>query len=397
MSVIVQKFGGSSLTKPEQREMAARRVVAAVRAGYTPVVVVSAMGRSGDPYATDSLIQLCRAEHPDPIARSLDMVMACGEIISAVVFSGVLRRLGYEAVPLSGGQAGLFTDEVYGHAAVQHVLPERLQVLTAQGRIPVVAGFQGISANGDWTTLGRGGSDTTAALLGEALESSCVEIYTDVDGIMTADPRLVPHARVLRHIGYGEVFQIADQGAKVIHTGAVAVSQRSGIPLVIRNTANDLPGTIISDRGTGEEHRTVSSITYLPGRCQVNVQADTCTRQHLLEGLAENGVSIDLINIFPDRMLFTVGDADADKVEALCGDGNVQVALLAECAKISAVGEAMRGVPGVMVRILRALESAQVEVLQSVDSLSTISCLVRGQETTASVLALHEAFGLSGS
>jgi len=208
MGIVIQKFESGILAIPKLREMAAQKVVAAVRAGYAPIVVVSAMGQ-GDPYATDTLAKLCESEHVDTIARSLDMAMACGGILSAVVFASTLRRLGYEAIPLTGGQAGILTDEAYGQVRVLGVLPKHLGELMARGRIPVVAGGQGVTMKGDLTTLGQNGSDMTAVLLGEALEAICVEMYADTDDSM-------------------------------IHPDIVAIAQRSGMPLLIRSIQNNI-------------------------------------------------------------------------------------------------------------------------------------------------------------
>src|SRR5690606_33561545 len=204
LRTIVQKFGGSSLAAPEGREAAARRVVQAVREGARPVVVVSALGRRGDPYATDTLLGLVGAGQPGLPARELDLLLSCGEQVSAAVMCAVLRRMGLDATALTGGQAGIITDAHYGDARILRVDPEPLRSLLERGRVPVVAGFQGMTEQGEITTLGRGGSDTTAAALAAAVGAEVIDIYTDVDGVYTADPRLVPEARTMVTITYDE-------------------------------------------------------------------------------------------------------------------------------------------------------------------------------------------------
>lgn len=199
MKILVQKFGGTSVSTPERREMATSKVIEAVKNGFSVVVVVSAMGRNGDPYATDTLINMVKSIDSNISKRELDLLMNCGEIISSVTFAATLSKKGYKAKVFTGGQAGIITDDNFGNAEIIKVEPTRLLESLKEGIIPVVAGFQGITEEGDLTTLGRGGSDTTAALLGEALKASAVEIYTDVDGIMTADPRIVSKAHILKN------------------------------------------------------------------------------------------------------------------------------------------------------------------------------------------------------
>jgi aspartate kinase len=194
MRIVVQKFGGTSVANSSVREHAVRRVISAVQNGYTPVVVVSAMGKLGQPYATDTLLELIKQVNPDPAQRNTDLLLSCGEIISAVVFAEQLTASGHPAEALTGWQSGILTDENFSHARIREINPEKILALLEQGKIPVVAGFQGASINNEVTTLGRGGSDTTAAALGIVLKAEWVGIYTDVDGIKTADPRLVPDA-----------------------------------------------------------------------------------------------------------------------------------------------------------------------------------------------------------
>ena len=217
MKIIVQKFGGTSVATPQTRQLVVKKVKEAVDGGYAPIVVVSAMGRRGDPYATDTLIEMLRSVNPDPDVHELDLMMACGEIISSTVMASTLQKEGFKAKALTGGQAGMVTDGNFGNAKIKTVRPKTLKTLVEQGIIPVICGFQGVTdMDGSITTLGRGGSDTSAAAFGVAVDAEKVEIYTDVDGVMTADPRIVSDAKIIKQISYDEIREMAHQGAKVI-------------------------------------------------------------------------------------------------------------------------------------------------------------------------------------
>lgn len=245
MKVIVQKFGGTSLDTDEKRSAAAQHVERARSEGLQTVVVVSAMGRKGSTYATDTLLSLVDTRHVPKEAA--DALMACGEVISAVKFASVLGERGIETLVLNGRQAGIVTDDNFGDANVLFVDTTRIQLALQAKKVVIVTGFQGATQLGDVTTLGRGGSDTTAVVLGAALAAESVEIFTDVDGVMTADPRIVPSARLLRELSYGEMYSMAVNGAKVLHPTAVRAAEEQGIAIHVRNTMSTSPGTIISD------------------------------------------------------------------------------------------------------------------------------------------------------
>ncbi len=400
MRILVQKFGGTSVRTAEARAAAIEKVIAAKKGGYAPVVVVSAMGRQGDPYATDTLLNYAREAAGGPInPRDNDMLLSCGEIISAVVVSAAFEARGYSAHAVTGWQAGIVTDERFGNASYHEVDTARLLEILKAGIIPVVAGFQGISRKGDITTLGRGGSDTTAAILGAALKAEAVEIYTDVDGIMTADPRMVPDARVLPQVSYNEVFQMADHGAKVIHPRAVEIAMRGNVPLIVRNTVGECAGTRISaDREEMDETAldVLSGVACMGHRAQLRIESVTpAMEKTMLRTLAEQGISIDLINIFPDSVVFTIDEDKAPAAIGLLEDLHCSYHAKLGCSKVSAVGSRMRGVPGVMARIIRALADADIAVLQTSDSHMTISCLVATEDAQHAVKALHDEFKLA--
>lgn len=404
MRIIIQKFGGTSLETLDNREMTVQKIIASQKSGFKTVVVVSAMGRKGEPYATDTLIEFLQNIYGDAHPREMDIAMSVGEVMSSVVIANALRSRGYDSIAVTGRQAGIITNSNHGNAEILEVKPDYLIHAIEQGKIPVVAGFQGITEKGEITTLGRGGSDTTAAVLGEALNAESIEIYTDVDGIMTADPRIVPDASMIRHISYTEIFQLADQGAKVIHPKAVEIAMRAGIPVKIKNTMNDSPGTIVSTPVISREQtkqihkpgRIITSIAHIIGRTQItlDIKGGIEEQNDILLRLANNHISIDIINIFPDKMVFTIDGSVADKALKVLSEITKPFKVIKNCSKISVVGERMRGVPGVMSRIIHAMQAKQIEVLQTSDSHSTISCLVKSEDTIPAVLALHKEFKL---
>ncbi|MDI3298148.1 MAG: aspartate kinase [Bacillota bacterium] len=417
MRIVVQKFGGTSVSDSERRAHVVRRIRSALAAGLDPVVVVSAMGRRGDPYATDTLLDQVRAVEPEPDPREEDLMISCGEVISAVILSATLRREGVgRPVTLTGWQSGILTDDRFGDARILRVDPTPLLQRLEQGLLPVVTGFQGITEGGDVTTLGRGGSDTTAAALGVALRAEEVEIYSDVEGVMTADPRIVPDARTLRVLTYEEVLQMADLGSRIVHARAVELAMQGNVPLRIRSTFSDSPGTLIThafeNAGAWADlygGRIITGVAHMADMCLVRVEgapargesaggapaADSGTvNRRIFRPLAEAGVSVDLINVSPERRSFIVREAEAEKTRKILESEGFQVSLVRGCAKVSVVGAGMRGLPGVMARVVEALAERGIEILQTADSHVTISCLVRREQMEEAVRALHEAFEL---
>ncbi|MGF7399602.1 aspartate kinase [Thermoanaerobacterium thermosaccharolyticum] len=397
-NILVQKFGGTSVSTAERRNMAVSKVVDAIEQGFMPVVVVSAIGRSGDPYATDTLINFAKSIYKDIPKRELDILMSCGEIISSVIFANTLISRGYKSKVFTGGQAGIITDDNFGDAEIIRVEPQYILDALNQNIIPVVAGFQGMTVDGDVTTLGRGGSDTTAALLGEALKAYAVEIYTDVDGIMTADPRIVANAHILKRISYNEVFQLAEQGAKVIHPRAVEIAMRGNIPLIIKNTMTDSPGTIITQynnvyNNIYESDNLVTGIANMNNRVQIIMDLDKDDKD-IFGKIAEAKISIDLINVFPDKKIFTISEFDLAKLEQLLNENQIKYEKRKNCSKVSIIGNRIRGVPGVMARIIKSLSENGIEIYQSADSHNTISCLVSQDKADKAVKVLHDEFKL---
>ncbi|GAA0783364.1 aspartate kinase [Hathewaya limosa] len=394
MKLIVQKFGGTSVSTEVRRRRTVEKIKKVINEGYTPIVVVSAMGRMGEPYATDTLISLLDKKFTKTNLQALDTIMSCGEIISTAVMCNELYKENIDAIPLSGGQAGIITDNNFNNAAFLRVDTEKLKKVLKSGKIPVVAGFQGITEDGFITTIGRGGSDVTAALLGAAFNVEKVVIYTDVDGIMTTDPRIVPEASLIKEINYEEIFQFAEQGAKVIHPRAVEIAQKNNIPLLIKNAMNDNEGTLISKFYQSDLNKIVTGITNINNRVQVKVSYNNDNYFRLFDTLGDNSVSLDLINVFPKEKIFTIDSDDLEKVENILKEFELDFSVIERCSKISIIGSGMKGKPGVMAKILTALTKEGVEVLQTADSHMTIWCLVKEEEVKRAIKSLHEAFQL---
>lgn len=401
--ILVQKFGGTCLDTREKRQLACDRIQEALDKGYRVLAVVSAMGRRGEPYATDTLIALAKSISKEIAPRELDLLLSCGEIISAVLMVQELKTRDIPALALSGGQAGIVTDTNFGDAGIIAVDPSHPRRHLEEGKVVVVAGFQGMAKSGDITTLGRGGSDTTAAALGSALLARCVEIYTDVEGIMTADPKMVRSAKTIPFVTYDEVIHLAMEGAKVIHPRAVQIASRAQIPIKVRSLAPDSKATII---GSGEDRETpwlflrndnpVTGITYVPGLAQLVIRL--CPKDQMaqvtgiLQCLAD--VSIDVINVFPDRLSFAVPEALAGEAVLRLADLDVSLDIQAGRAKVTVIGHGMHGRAGVMNNVAAALARENIRILGSSDSNITISCLIEEGCLHKAVNALHDAFGL---
>jgi len=401
MGIIVQKYGGTSVSTEDSRARIANNAISAHQSGHSVVLVVSAMGRRGAPYATDTLIGLYKDVINEHNTRELDLLMSCGETISATIMAGTIRANGVDCAAVTGFQAGIITDEIHGDANVVKVNTEKLISHLDAGRIVVVTGFQGITEAGDITTLGRGGSDTTAAILGEALDADAIEIYTDVDGVMTADPRLVPDARVIDQISYEECYQMAIDGAKVVDHKAIEVARRSGKILKIKNTFKACEGTTISRERASVPKRTQEKIiTAIASKDNVvqftiNLAYDDDRNESFLNAFEDNGVSMDLINFFEDQKIFTVNTQDQPKAEQILTGLKLDYSILEDCCKLTAVGYKMHGVPGVMKRIVLSLTKAGIEILQSGDSHTTIACLIRKSSLEEAIRSLHREFQLN--
>ena len=397
--IVVQKFGGTSVANFEKMAEVCEIVKKTKETGNDVVIVVSAMGRKGDPYATDTLLGLLEQVTNNPTDREKDMLMSCGEIISSTLMASMLTANGVEAVAFTGSQAGMMTNGVYSDAKIKDIDPSRIKRELEEGKVVVVAGFQGGDDRGDINTLGRGGSDTSAVALGKALGCKYVEIYTDVDGIMTADPRVEPDAKVLDYIDYEEVFQMADKGAKVIHPRAVQIAKDGNITLAIKNTLNpSYEGTKICSvkniENDGfeccckEERFAVANKRDI---VQIKIK-DNGTFTDILSEMEEKSISMDMINFFIGEKAFVIDEKDKDNLEEILKRNKVDYEIKENCAKVTLIGSSMTGIPGVMSKVARGLKEAGIPLLQTSDSSMTISCLVDENDMENAVHAIHSKF-----
>jgi aspartate kinase len=398
VNAAVMKFGGTSVGSAQQRAVAYDRIVAAKEAGFDPVAVVSAMGRMPEPYATDTLLGLI---DDGRASANTDLLLASGELICAAVFAHELAARGIAARAISGAQAGIVTDARHGNANIVRVEPTKVRELLEAGVVPVVAGFQGATEDGSITTLGRGGTDLSAIALGHALGAQRVDIYTDVSGVMTADPRRVASARVIEHASLEEMTELAQHGAKVMHHKAADYAERTGTRYAIKGLSDDR-GTIVEARY--DEHRPVTGVT-ASGRVTwirvirgdiENATQRMQTELEMFRRVAEAGISIDQVTINQAGVAFVVDGDRASQVRALLADLNLAVRVREGCAKISVVGNGMRVAPGVVHQVVLALSAANVEIIHCTDSNITISILVPEADVTRAELAVHDQFHLEG-
>ncbi|WP_251549166.1 aspartate kinase [Neobacillus muris] len=402
MKIIVQKFGGTSVKDEKSRKHAQRHIEKAIAEGYKVAVVVSAMGRSGDPYATDTLLSLVGGNVSKISKREHDLLLSCGEVISSVVFTNMLLDSGIQAAALTGAQAGFRTNSDHTNAKIVEMKCDRLLRELETHDVVVVAGFQGAAKNGDVTTIGRGGSDTSAAALGAALNAEWIDIFTDVEGIMTADPRIVENARPLSVVTYNEVCNMAYQGAKVIHPRAVEIAMQAKVPIRIRSTYSDNLGTLVTalnrqNRGSDIRERLVTGIAHVSNVTQIKVFAKKeqyYLQAEVFKAMANEQISVDFINISPNSVVYTVTDEMADRAIKVLQDLGHDPVAERHCAKVSVVGAGIAGVPGVTSKIVSALSDQGIRILQSADSHTTIWVLVKQDDLVKSVNALHDAFQL---
>lgn len=402
MQLMVQKFGGTSVQTEENRQHVIRHIKTALMKDYKVVVVVSALGRKPDPYATDTLLDLVDFPAHHNTNREIDMLLSCGETIASVVVANELQRNHIQACALTGAQAGIRTNDQFTQAKILEIKPKRILEELKTHDVVVVAGFQGMTEAGDIATLGRGGSDTSAAALGVALDSDYIDIFTDVNGIMTADPRMVETARPLDVVTYTEICNMAYQGAKVIHPRAVEIAMQGKIPLRVRSTYLEEEGTLVTTSrnrlmDTDIPDQVVTGIAHIPQLAQIRIETnegDASRQSEIFKAMAEAGISVDFINISPTSVMYTVIEARAEKAIHILETLGFSPQVTLGCAKVSAVGAGMTGVPGVASRIVQALTERGVRILQSADSHTTIWILTLEKDMKAAVNALHDVFEL---
>jgi aspartate kinase len=403
VELVVQKYGGTSVAGPERIRRVAARVVAAAGSGSTVCVVVSAMGK-----ATDELIELAREVSPHPHPRELDMLLTAGERISMALLAMAIHDLGRDAVSFTGSQAGIVTDTRHGKAKILELRADRVREALDAGRIAIVAGFQGVSTDLDITTLGRGGSDTTAVALAAALGAGVCEIYTDVEGVFTADPRLVPGARKLRTVSYEEMLELAGAGAGVLALRSVEYARNHGVRIHVRSAFADGEGTWVVKEEEMLEQAIVSGIASDTGDAKVTmlgVPDRPGIAGRMFRPLADAGIHIDMIvqNVSAaghTDISFTLPKADLAHAEPVL-DGLAKeieasgFAVDPEIGKVAVVGAGMRSHPGVAAAMFESLADAGINIEIISTSPIRISCVVRGAELERAVQVLHERFRLA--
>jgi len=400
-NLVVMKFGGSSVADTGKITEVARRLVRAREEGQRVVGVLSAMGDT-----TDELIRLAHEISPRPHPREYDMLISVGERISNALCAMAVHDLGQEAISLTGSQAGIVTDTVHGKAKIAEVRATRINEALDAGRIALVAGFQGVSADShDVTTLGRGGSDLTAVALAAALGGAC-EIFTDVEGVFTADPRIVPNALKLRTVSYEEMLEMAATGARVMMARSVEIARRYGVPLHVRPSFSDSEGTWIAEEGELMlERAIVSGVTHDVSEAKATIVAVPDTpgiAARVFRALADSGVNIDMIvqNVSTEGttdISFTLPKSDLptagpilDKLAADIGAASID--LDDDVAKVSLVGAGMKSHPGVAADMFEALAEAGINIEIISTSSIRVSCVVRAGDVERAVQAVHEKF-----
>lgn len=401
MDLIVQKYGGSSLANAERIRAVADRIRGAREAGNDIIVVVSAMGDT-----TDELIRLARSVSDEPDKRELDLLLSTGETVSATLVAMALEAMRCPVVSLTGAQLGIRTDHFYSRARIVDVQTDRVRAELSKGRCVIVTGFQGVTEEGDITTLGRGGSDTSAVALGCALGAPRCEIYTDVDGVFTADPRVVPEARLLPTISYEEMLEMAQMGARVMHPRAVELGELYSLPIEVRSSFHERPGTLIQGGDSVEVRKRVRGIAHDTDVAKITVAGvpDRPGIAHaIFAPLADAGVSVDVIvqtaNLAGNAEIsFTVARADLNRAlevtQRVSRELGAHLESAANLAKVSIVGTGLQSAPGYAARMFGTLAEHRINIDTITTSDIRITCIVEESAVPEAVRALHAAFEL---
>ena len=402
MALTVMKFGGSSVGTTERMRRVAQRIVDKKLRGDRVVVVVSAMGDT-----TDDLIDKSKELHDNPPAREMDMLLTTGEQISTALLSMSIHSLGHEARAVTGWQAGIRTEAVHGKARITDIAPERLLRELDAGNIVIVAGFQGMSDDGEITTLGRGGSDTTAVALAAAIEADVCEIYTDVDGIYSTDPRIVKNARKLAAITYDEMLELANLGAAVLHPRAVEYAKHNNVNLVVRSSFTENEGTLVREEAEMEQGIVVRGIAYDKQVARVSIMGvidEPGVLAAIFGALAQAGIDVDIIvqsgvqNGKAD-FSFTISQQDRERTMAVIGDIRSTVpydeaAYEENLVKVSIVGAGMVSHPGVAARMFETISKLGVSIKMVSTSEIKVSCVIAAEPVQDVIRALHTAYNL---
>ena len=402
MALIVQKYGGTSVGSIDKIKAVAERVIEAYRQGNQMVVVLSAMAGQ-----TDALINMAKEINPDPDTRELDVLMSTGEQVSVALFAIAVKSMGYDARSLLGFQAAIHTDDLYGKAKIQNIEIERMIENLDAGRIVTVAGFQGVNGQGDITTLGRGGSDTTAVALAAALKADVCEILTDVDGVYTTDPNVCRKARKMDFISYDEMLEMASMGAKVLEIRSVEFAKKFNVPIHVRSTFTNERGTMVVAETKDMEKVAVSGVAYNKNEARITIRKvpdQPGVASRIFDPVYRSGIIVDMIvqNTSQDGftdLTFTVPKSDFYKTMKLVGDvaedvGAETVLGDEEIAKVSIIGVGMRAHAGIAKKMFAALANKNINIMMISTSEIKISCVIEEQYTELAVRLLHDTFGL---
>jgi len=402
MALVVCKFGGTSVATPERVINVAKRLIAKHRAGDQVVAVVSAMGKT-----TDDLLRLAQAVTDDPPSREMDMLLSTGEQVSMSVLAMAIDALGCKSVSLTGGQVGIVTDAVFRKAKIREIKPDRIRMELADDKIVIVAGFQGVTRAGDITTLGRGGSDTTAVAVAAGLKADRCEIYSDVDGIYTTDPRVCPRARKLDVISYEEMLELAASGAGVLQMRAVEFARHFGVVIECRSAFTDEPGTLVKEVNDKMESAVVSGIAFDNSEAKVTIR-DVPDRvgiaARVFGTIAAAMCNVDMIvqNISEDHytdLTFTTPIQDLPRLRPILDEmienlGAREYIIDESIVKLSIVGAGMKSNPGIAAKMFQVLADNEVNISLITTSSIRISVVIDGDQTQKAVQKLHTAFGL---
>ena len=402
MAIVVQKYGGSSVADADKIRNVACRIAASFKKGKKVVVVVSAMGDT-----TDDLIELANKINPNPMAREMDLPLSTGEIVSSTLLAMALHAMGFKAIALSGQQAGISTDSAFSRARITGVEPERIIKELDKGNIVIVAGFQGITPDNDIATLGRGGSDTTAVALAASLKAGVCEIYTDVEGVYTADPRLVPKARKLEVIGYEEMLEMANSGARVMHHRSVELGQVFDIPILVASSMVEKPGTIIRGGENMEQKNKVRGIAHDMDVAKITITGvpdRPGVAAAIFTPLAKAGISVDTIvqnagaNNITD-LTFTIIKKDTPRAMKIIGPvareiGAKECISDSKLGKVSIIGTGMQNTPGYAAKMFQTLFEQDINIQLITTSEIRITCIIAEDKVKEAVKALHKAFEL---
>lgn len=405
MALVVQKFGGTSVGTTERIRAVAQRIVATRDAGNDCVAVVSAMGD-----VTDELLSLAEAMNPEPPEREMDMLLATGEQVTIALLAMAIHALGHEAISFTGAQVGIVTDAGHTKARIQEVKGDCVRDALAEGLIVIVAGFQGSTPEGQITTLGRGGSDTTAVAIAAGIGADVCEIITDVDGVFTADPRVVPDARKIDFISYEEMLEMAATGARVLQLRSVEFGRNHGVVIHVRSSFNDRPGTIVKEADDSMEQAIISGVTHDTSEAKITIRDvpdQPGVAAQVFSALAEASCNVDMIvqNVSEEGstdISFTIPKEDLvcakRTVEAVVKQLGARTWSVDESiAKVSLVGAGMKTHPGVAAQMFNALAEAGVNIDMISTSSIRVSCVISGEQAERAVRALHDSFNLAAA